>query len=1423
YTGALSDGGETVRLRGRVGEVIQEFTYSDGWYPQTDGQGWSLTAADTAQPLAAYGTKEGWRASEPANGTPGGTDGGVRANSVVINEIMTNAAGSPASGDWIELRNTTGSAVNIGNWWLSDSRDNLKKWRVPAGTSVPANGYLVFTQSQFGGAFELNSSGEGVFLSSGDAAGNLGGYRVDETFAASDPGVTFGRHVKSTGGADFTALVSPTQGAANAAPLVGPVVINEIMYSPAGGKAEYIELRNLTGSTVLLHDPANSSVTWKFTGGVDFALPAGASIPAFGYAVVSAIDPATFRAQYSVPAGVSVWGPYTLANGTNVLSDGGESIRLSRPGAPDGTSVRPYVQVDRVAYDDEAPWPSETNGTGRPLARRTGTAYGNDPVNWEAEAVNGSPGRSNFSSDTTAPTADVVDVAPDPRTTVVDSVTITFSEPVLGLDLADLRLTLNGGASLLTAAQTLTTTDNVTWTVGNLGGLTGTAGTYLFTLVAAGSGVTDTAGNPLAANASDTWQKNNADTTAPTADIIDVTPDPRNTAVGTVTIAFSEPVVGFDLADLRLTRDGGGNLLTASQTLATSDGGRTWTLGNLAGLTGTGGGYALTLTAPGGIADAAGNPLAAGATDTWVTDTAAPTTDVVDVTPDPRNSAVNTITIVFSEPVINFALNRMILRRDATEVPLTASQTLTTTDNATWTLGNLAGLTAADGTYVLAVPSGIITDATGNVAGSASDTWVKDSGAPTADVVDVSPDPRRTPVGSIGVAFSEPVTGVDVGDFRLTRNGAPVDLSGAGLVPASGSNPWNITNLLSLTAAPGTYVLTFVAAGSGVTDAAGNPVSGDASDTWVVDTAAPTVDVVDVTPDPRASAIDFVSVQFNEEVTGFDIADLRLTRDGGPNLITGAQTLTKLAGGPGSWVVGNLAVLTAEPGDYVLTVVASGSGIVDAAGNALAADGSDGWRTNAPDGDAPSVQILPVSPDPRNTAVAQITVLFSEPVVGFDLADLVLTRDGRGGFLGGPATLNTTDGGRTWTVGGLTTLTDDAGDYSLILDARGSGIQDAAGNALPVGATEQWTLDLTGPTVDVVDVAPDPRGTPVDSVQIVFSEPVTGFDLSDLTLIPRNGPANNLLTAAQTLTTSDGGRTWTLGNLAGLTSPVHGGNLVAVNASGSGIRDAAGNALAAGAFDDWIATAVFGRHVFYNGSGLDGGSDLANAADDGAVAADKRALLPGQVGSFANITSYRDGINGIMVDIAGLPLAGQQSGLQPGDFVFKSGTGGDPATWQDAPAPTIHVRPGAGVGGSDRVTFVWPDGAIRNTWLQVTVRPTPRTGLVAADTFYVGNLVGEVGNSTTNATVNAIDMALTRRNLFSTEPAAVAKYDFDRDGRIGVRDMALGRSNLYQSIALLNAPAAPAPAPAPAPVFSDAPVSPLSASRVWDEAVADVI
>jgi hypothetical protein len=115
-----------------------------------------------------------------------------------------------------------------------------------------------------------------------------------------------------------------------------------------------------------------------------------------------------------------------------------------------------------------------------------------------------SPG-SMIMIDTATPTPTIAPVSPNPISQPISTLTITFSKPVYGLQLSSLGLSLNSGANLLTSAQTLTTTDNTNWTLGNLSSLTGANGTYTVSLAAGAA--ESTAGN-LSSAASQTWQNN---------------------------------------------------------------------------------------------------------------------------------------------------------------------------------------------------------------------------------------------------------------------------------------------------------------------------------------------------------------------------------------------------------------------------------------------------------------------------------------------------------------------------------------------------------------------------------------------------------------------------------------------------------------------------------------------------------------------------------------------------------------------------------------------------------------------------------------------------------------------------------------------------------------------------------------------------
>jgi hypothetical protein len=106
--------------------------------------------------------------------------------------------------------------------------------------------------------------------------------------------------------------------------------------------------------------------------------------------------------------------------------------------------------------------------------------------------------------DTTAPTATISEIG-TPRSDAVQTAAIDFGESIGDFSVAALSLRRDGGSNLLTSSQTPTTTDQRHWTVPNLAGLTGRAGAYELKLTAAGSQITDVAGNPLAGDAVEEW------------------------------------------------------------------------------------------------------------------------------------------------------------------------------------------------------------------------------------------------------------------------------------------------------------------------------------------------------------------------------------------------------------------------------------------------------------------------------------------------------------------------------------------------------------------------------------------------------------------------------------------------------------------------------------------------------------------------------------------------------------------------------------------------------------------------------------------------------------------------------------------------------------------------------------------------------
>jgi len=92
-------------------------------------------------------------------------------SNVVINELMAVNSTIVADqngeyDDWIEMYNKSSLIMNLSGYYITDSKSNLVKWKIPAGTTIPANGYLIVwadsdtLQAGLHSNFKLSSGGE---------------------------------------------------------------------------------------------------------------------------------------------------------------------------------------------------------------------------------------------------------------------------------------------------------------------------------------------------------------------------------------------------------------------------------------------------------------------------------------------------------------------------------------------------------------------------------------------------------------------------------------------------------------------------------------------------------------------------------------------------------------------------------------------------------------------------------------------------------------------------------------------------------------------------------------------------------------------------------------------------------------------------------------------------------------------------------------------------------------------------------------------------------------------------------------------------------------------------------------------------------------------------------------------------------------
>ena len=339
------------------------------WITANNASGYPITMpAGSAQSFYYYRVE----ADPPAPG------------SIVVNEFMYNNPGPDGEDrEWIELYNPAPQAVNLSHWILKDENDN-HAFRLPIGTSIPSNGFLLIAPTRDpawtspvveGLTFSLGNKSDAVRLFDPNERLISGVYYNDGSEwpagADGEGGSLELVQPERTASEPNNWAVSPqggTPGRPNARLIVDPeyhdydVVINEIFYHPEDEEydnnleKEYVELYNLSSRPVDLSG-------WRFTDGIEFLFPQGQLIPGNGYLLVC-------RNTGRYPDVPNKVGNYLLQ-----LSNGGEAVALSN---------RHGLVIDYVRYNDRPPWPVLADGEGHSLELMVPAADNRLASNWRS-------------------------------------------------------------------------------------------------------------------------------------------------------------------------------------------------------------------------------------------------------------------------------------------------------------------------------------------------------------------------------------------------------------------------------------------------------------------------------------------------------------------------------------------------------------------------------------------------------------------------------------------------------------------------------------------------------------------------------------------------------------------------------------------------------------------------------------------------------------------------------------------------------------------------------------------------------------------------------------------------------------------------------------------------------------------------------
>jgi hypothetical protein len=428
-------------------------------------------------------------------------------------------------------------------------------------------------------------------------------------------------------------------------------------------------------------------------------------------------------------------------------------------------------------------------------------------------------------------------------------------------------------------------------------------------------------------------------------------------------------------------------------------------------------------------------------------DTTAPTVTIAAI-PTPTNQTIFTgIDVTFNEDVTGLAVTDFLVNG------VIVSNLQGSGANYTVDLELVTG----DGLKLIQVIANAAIDNSGNGNLASNLLGVNLDQTPPTSTIAAIPSPTNQAIFTdIDVTFSEPVTGLALGDF-LASGMVVSNLQGSGAA---------YTIDVELTGGDGTKTVQLAAGSAADAAGNGNTISNLVSVTY--DTTSPSVLLAGLPANTNQTFHPGITVTFSETVTGLTLADFATT----------GVLVTNLQGSGNSYLID--VEITGGEGAKALQVVAGAAD--DASGNGSLA--SNVLETIY-DITVPTAAIA-VIPSPTNqTIFTGVQVTFSEAIIGLALDDFSVSN---------VALTNLQGSGSVYTVDVQLLGTDGVKQFRL----RANTITDLAGNFQnPLGSNlVAVSLDTTAPSVTIGSLPTPTNQDFFPLLSVNFTENVTGLTLA---------------------------------------------------------------------------------------------------------------------------------------------------------------------------------------------------------------------------------------------------------------------------------------------------------------------------------------